>query len=190
MEKRVGSNPILKGQSGRVSHTILLAVVWAGFGMAFFFYVSRVLIRLKINSKLNLDDIVVTLAISILLAHAIVITVMAGPMYDILAVAASNGAFVPPANFMERSTFYLRCQFAATCLFWSCVWAVKASFLVFYKTLIDGLKYLPTIWWIIVGITSMSYVASIISYPVSCTSFTLGMPPPPPSALPPPPPAC
>ena len=174
MEKReVG--PIIAGQAGKVPQSILLAVVWAGFALAFIFCIFRVIVRLKINSKLNFDDALVTVAMCILLAHAIVITLMAGPMYDILKVAMPNSTFQTPANFMDRSSFYLKCQFVATCLFWSCLWAVKASFLVFYKTLIKGLKYLPTIWWAIVIFTALSYLACVISYPVSCMSFTLGM---------------
>jgi hypothetical protein len=170
------SHTAIPGQNaGKVSENILLTVVWVGFAIATIFYIFRIIVRLKLNSRLGFDDGFATLAILLLLAHAVIITFMAEPMYDILRVSASGSTFVPPENFMERSTFYLKCQFAAICLFWSCIWAVKASFLSFYRNFTDGLKYLGAAWWVMVAFTTMSYLASVISYPVSCTSFTLGM---------------
>jgi hypothetical protein len=167
--------PIVSGQSaGKVSQEILMIVTWTCFAVAATFWTIRVIIRLKLNSKLNLDDFFATLGLCILLAHAIVLTEMAPSMYDILRVAEPNSTFVPPADFMERSTFYLKCQFAATCLFWSCLWAVKASFMAFYKKLTEGIKGLSQAWWAVAVFIFLAYLACIISYPVSCTSFILG----------------
>lgn len=65
-------------------------------------------------------------------------------------------------------------QFAATVLFWSCLWAVKGCFLAFFFKMTEGLKPQRIMLWIVVAITSLSYLGSVITYPVSCSSFEFG----------------
>lgn len=93
-------------------------------------------------------------------------------MYEILNV--SNGRRVPDEGFADRASVYLKCQFASTVLFWSCLWAVKACFLAFFYRLTDQLIWPRRFWWAIATFTVLSYIGAIITYPVSCTSFVLG----------------
>jgi hypothetical protein len=96
-------------------------------------------------------------------------------MYMILNV--SNGREKAQADFAERASLYLKCQFASTILFWSCLWIVKACFLAFFYRLTNQLKWPRIYWWAVVAFTILSYVGAVITYPVSCTSFVLGRSP-------------
>lgn len=93
-------------------------------------------------------------------------------MYQVLNVGA--GLEMPSASFMSDSSFYLKMQFALTILYWSCLWAVKACFLAFFYRLTTGLQYCRWAWYAIVVVTTVSYIGCVITYPVSCSSFTIG----------------
>ena len=97
---------------------------------------------------------------------------MSPAMYELLAVSVGQEVATPA--FLARASFYLKCQFASTIMFWSCLWSVKASFLAFFRQLTAGLKWPRMAWWVVTVITTLAYIGSIITYPVSCTSFVLG----------------
>ncbi|KAH7029080.1 uncharacterized protein B0I36DRAFT_128162 [Microdochium trichocladiopsis] len=97
---------------------------------------------------------------------------MVRPMYDMLLVGA--GLAAPTADFMANSSVYLKCQFASTLLFWTCLWTVKACFLAFFYRLVNNLAWPRRVWIGICVFTGLTYVASVITYPLSCTSFELG----------------
>jgi hypothetical protein len=97
---------------------------------------------------------------------------MSSAMYELLAV--SVGRKQPTPAFLLRGSYYLKCQFASTVLFWTCLWSVKASFLAFFFQLTKRLTWPRRAWWAITTITALAFAGSIISYPLSCTSFTIG----------------
>ncbi len=130
------------------------------------------IVRIRFSRRLFSDDYFCLLALSILIANSIVTQLMAPPMYKLLDVATQRAT--PGPVFMERTTFYLKCQFASTVLFWSCLWAVKGCFLAFFYRLTNQTRWPRVLWWVVVIITSLSYAGSIVTYPVSCTSFVLG----------------
>ncbi|KAK3075664.1 hypothetical protein LTR53_000812 [Teratosphaeriaceae sp. CCFEE 6253] len=96
---------------------------------------------------------------------------MAPSMYELLAVSVGRETATPA--FLLRGSFYLKCQFASTLLFWTCLWSVKASFLAFFRQLTANLKWPRMAWWVVTIITTLAFIGSIITYPVSCTSFVL-----------------
>lgn len=65
-------------------------------------------------------------------------------------------------------------QFAITLVFWSCLWTVKASFLTLFYPLGNGLKLDRMLWYGATTITVIGYIFCVISYPLSCTEFTVG----------------
>ena len=69
-------------------------------------------------------------------------------------------------------TQFLKFQFAASMIFWTCVWSVKASFLAFFKRLTTNVKGHYAAWWVILVITVLAYIGCVITYPVSCSDFS------------------
>jgi hypothetical protein len=170
----------------KVEESDLLVVVWSLFGFAAMFFFLRIGVRLKYSKSLFYDDGFACFALVCLLAHAIVLTTMASDMYTTLALEKMMGnkkrqappdmGQAPPdmaqmAPIFAKITRYLKLQFSATFLFWSCLWSVKASFLAFFKRLTNNLKAHVIAWWVIVGITVLAFVGCVISYPISCSSF-------------------
>lgn len=99
-------------------------------------------------------------------------TAMSPPMYELLAV--SNGREQPTPAFMDRASYYLRCQFASIMIFWACLWSVKASFLAFFYRLTERLVWSRRAWWVVTTVTALAFIGSIVSAVASCTSFVAG----------------
>ncbi|KAK9771363.1 putative Integral membrane protein [Seiridium cardinale] len=156
----------------KVGQQALLGVVWALVAAAFGLVVARLVIRYRFSRRFQSDDYITVFALLILIGNAVVITLMAPPMYEILYV--SVGLEPITAGFMDRASVYLKLQFTSTVLFWTCLWTVKACFLAFFRRLTAQLKWPSRAWLAIAILTGLTYCGAIITYPVSCTSFVLG----------------
>lgn len=93
-------------------------------------------------------------------------------MYELLNVGA--GLTEPGPTFPAHGSYYLKLQFTLTLLYWSCLWAVKACFLSFFRRLTKGLKYCTWFWYFTAVIVALSYIGCVITYPISCSSFEVG----------------
>jgi hypothetical protein len=141
------------------------SVVWTTSALCVILVITRLCIHLKFARGLHLDDVLAILALCFLLANSIITTLMAPAMYDLLLL--SIGAIVPTPQFFANSTFYLKCQFVSTMLFWSSLWMVKASFLAFFWRLTHQLHAVRNVWWAVAVVTALSYIGCVITYPVS-----------------------
>ncbi|KAK5740537.1 hypothetical protein LTR17_004574 [Elasticomyces elasticus] len=156
----------------RISQGQLISAIWILAALALVFLLARLGTRLYVFRRLHIDDGFAVLSFAMLIANGAVTTIMAPPMYELLAV--SVGQEEATLAFLARASLYLKLQFTSTLLFWSCLWSVKASFLAFFRQLTEGLNYPRRAWYAITAITTMAFIGSIITYPVSCTSFVLG----------------
>ena len=147
-------------------------MTWVLFGTTALLSAVRLTLRFLVERRLHWDDFFAAVALGILLSNAVVLTLALPDMYQLLAVAAKVAK--PKPTFMADSTYYLKSQFASTMLFWSILWAVKASFLMYFRTLTGLMRPIRLAWWAVVIFTFLAYIGSMISYPISCTSFVLG----------------
>lgn len=160
-------------QVGPIELTTGKVTVWILCGIAVAFVAARIVVRVVYSKRLFSDDYFCLLALSILIGNSVLTQLMVPPMYSLLEVSAQRQA--PAADFLTETSFYLKAQFASTVLFWSCLWAVKGCFLAFFRRLTNQIKWPRIAWWAVTVITVLAYIGSVITYPVSCTSFTVGM---------------
>ena len=81
-------------------------------------------------------------------------------LYETIAVA-SGQLYPPPADLANHATSYLRKSVAVIAFFYSGLWAIKLSFMLFFRRLgqnVTGQKYL---WWTILVIVVASWLASL-----------------------------
>ncbi|KAI9799743.1 MAG: hypothetical protein M1833_003862 [Piccolia ochrophora] len=92
-------------------------------------------------------------------------------------VEVSTGLRAPPLDFIQQANRYLKIQFATMVLFWSLIWSVKISFMVFFYRLRDHLKRQNIIWWCIFGFVVVAYLTSVVTYPIAwigtCAPFDI-----------------
>jgi hypothetical protein len=169
---------VSSAQPPKITKDTLLITTWVLFGSSSAFFLSRLAIRIKFTGKVWADDWLAAAALACLLADALIITFMADAMYETLELSNMAAAAASPksslnrrASFYVTVSFYMRMQFAETIMFWTCLWLVKASFLAFFHRLTNNLRKYIIAWWTITAFTAVSYLASMITYPVSCSSF-------------------
>lgn len=155
------------------------STIWVVTAIAITLVISRFAIRLFVAKKtaaidnVLVSDALVLLALVTLVAMAGLYGQIVPTVFD-LDLAAARKPFLSPEEsmreFEERADRYLRVQFGIIILFWTCVWAVKLSILVFYKSLFDRLstRYLYA-WWAVVVFVALTYVGCWALQFVSCS---------------------
>ena len=185
--------PTYQDDDAKAPHQVMIAVGYTLFIIALTVFAARIFVRLKYSKQLFWDDAWACAAIVCLLAHTIVTHVMLPALYFTVTInnaaeaAKKSGEPQPPppgpddseaqaqmASILSQIGGYIKLQFAATMLFWTCLWLVKASFLSFFKRLTTNVRGHQIAWWVIVVIVTLSYIGAAITYPVSCSKFEPG----------------
>lgn len=143
------------------------SIVWSLTGLALVFTAARVALRLKIYSRLMIDDVLVLLALVCLLASSITVSIFIPSILTFEHVRLDHAP--APANFKDVEDSLDKYQWAVAYLFFTGLWAIKCSFLAFYDDLTKRLKLYRRAWWIIIGYTILTYIGSLFAY-----AFLLG----------------
>ena len=134
-------------------------VLWGGFAIAVVFFAFRVYVRIKSFKRLYVDDGLVFFALLILLVNAIVWQYAKQGLYTLLNVQA--GLKPPPADMAQQVEQYLRLSGAVIVMFYTSLWAVKLSFLIFFKRLGQNVRSQKLIWWSVTVLVVLGYVACL-----------------------------
>lgn len=144
--------------------------------LAITFVIFRFAVRLFIVKKMTIDnvlasDVLASIALATLITMAGLYVQIVPVMFDLDLAAAERPLLSSESmlEFKDRADRYLRIQFGIIILFWTCVWAVKLSILIFYKSLFDRLSrvYLYA-WWAVVAFVALSYVGCWVLQFLSC----------------------
>ena len=99
-------------------------------------------------------------ALGFALASAIVWqTFMSHDMYELMDVSA--GLALPGPSFLFDGRRYSQASLAVIILFYSSLWSIKLSFLIFFRRLGKNVARQKLIWWPVLGFTVASYVVAI-----------------------------
>ena len=79
---------------------------------------------------------------------------------------------VPPPSFMQQAELFLKMQFAIIILFWTTLWAVKFSFLLYYKNLFAGLPNQLFWWWSVSVFVFLAYLGCWATQLASCAPIS------------------
>lgn len=124
------------------------------------FFSFRLLVRYKIFGRLYADDGLVFFAWILLLTNTILWQIGKDALYETFAFSAGQ-LFPPPANFEHNSEQYLRRSIAVIIFFYTGLWSIKLSFLIFFKRLGQNVRNQGLIWWTVLIITGASYFACL-----------------------------
>ncbi|KAI9742522.1 MAG: hypothetical protein M1835_003043, partial [Candelina submexicana] len=69
---------------------------------------------------------------------------------------------------VDQVPVFFQYQFAMITLFWTTVWAVKISFLIFYRRFFEGLKNHMIAWWAVLIFALVAYVGCWVSFLTAC----------------------
>ena len=152
--------------------TIPKGIAWAGVATSLVFFTARIGVRIKGFNKLFADDALVSFACLLLLINSIIWQVSEDDLY--LNIGFSSGQiFPPPVDFPERTTRYLRRTIVVIAFFYTGLWAINLSFLIFFRRLGHNVRNQKPVWWTVLAITVATYFAclGIIEYHCLAGSF-------------------
>lgn len=102
-----------------------------------------------------------------ILATSIIWQTLSGAMYRSLFVI-SGKVHPPPPTFVNDEQNFLRGSAVVIALFYSSLWSVKLSFLIFFRRLVRGVARQEQLWWAVLAITVISYFACIGTIQYHC----------------------
>lgn len=148
-----------------------IAVAWAGVGLSFLFVVARTVIRVSKVERLDYDDYWIFLAWVLLAVNALLETLQTPHLYY---VALANAGMVKfDETLLYHGNLFVRYEFAIIGLFWSVLWAVKASFLAMFWKLFDGLPVYRK-WSVVIAVFAfLTYVGCWIASILNCHPASL-----------------
>ncbi|KAL9002118.1 MAG: hypothetical protein Q9188_004939 [Gyalolechia gomerana] len=150
-----------------VSQNTFLGVVWASVAVAIIFVAFRFIARIRIFGRLQLDDGLVLFAWLALLINVVLWQTGADSLYEYIAVT-SRQLWPPPLGFEHRFEVFLRKDAATLILFYTGLWSIKLSFLLFFKRLGQNVRHQGKIWWVVLGITVAAYIVGVSTIPYRC----------------------
>ena len=168
--KRMSSQKSVTGPA-KVSREALMAIMWAGVSISFCLLAFRGYVRLKVFRRFFLDDILVLSAWLIFLAHVILNQIVLPTLYLVVAVneAADKGELtVLPEGFQAKVEFLFHTFMANSFAFWCCLWAIKASFLGFFRKLGHNVARQNVLWWCALSATVIGFVITIAIWDYKC----------------------
>lgn len=140
-------------------------MIWVNVAVAIAFTSARTVIRYHVSNRLFAEDGCVYFALAILICIAIMYQLIIPIMFEIDLVVKG---VLPTAGFPERATYFLKLQFAIIVLFWTALWAVKFSFLFFYRQLLTRLPDQMRWWKALTLFTILAYLGAWITQLLSC----------------------
>ena len=130
--------------------------------------VVRTYVRVSKQKRLHADDYALFGAVAFYFALAALYIVDIPYLYAFLDYTSGNAPFTP--DLTEKYAYMMRINYAVTPLFWAVLWSVKMSLLLFFKRVIRGTIWMR-VWWVIFGITVLSFVGCVVSEFTSCDSI-------------------
>ena len=107
------------------------------------------------------------MALTILVTMAVLYTLINKIIFQVVLVG--ENLTPPTAEFANQLPFFLKAQFAIIVLFWTTLWAVKFSFLMYYKKLFVGLPgHMQKCWWAVVIFSVLAYLGCWVTQLLSC----------------------
>jgi hypothetical protein len=123
-------------------------------------------VRINAFRRLFVDDALVFLSWLALFINAVLWQVSKDYLYE--GIAVSTGQLLPPADFPRNMETYLRRSAAVIVLFNTGLWAIKLSFLIFFKRLVQNVKNQKIVWWTVLAFTVATFFVCLGSIDYHC----------------------
>lgn len=148
--------------------------MWAGVAVSFCFLLFRFYVRLKIFRRLHIEDPFVLAAWLMNLANAVIWQKSANELYSVIAVE-SGQLTIPPPEYFSSVYIELHSLFASELLYYTALWSVKFSFLLFFRNLRNDIRRQMILWYWVLAFTIASYVGCLCMINYKCLVVPRGI---------------
>lgn len=143
------------------------------FGLALVATIARLAMRLHQYRRLFLDDAFLLFACTCLCAETGLVHALlpASYMVEGLRVNSHTTAFGPQN--LDNLSWYLKIVYSFLALSWATIFAVKLSFLVFFRNLIRRLPRMNAYWRFVVATTLLVFAFNFCAGFIACPHLGL-----------------
>lgn len=140
--------------------------LWGGTGISLCFLLFRLFVRLNAFQHLYSDDYIIIAAWVMKLVTDILWQINVPILYEYFAIVAGKKPL--DVSFVNKSTTLLRTAMILNIHFYSTLWLVKLSILMFFRRLGSKVKGQKIWWWCILVFTVLAWVACIADIRYKC----------------------
>ena len=140
--------------------------MWSGTAISLAFLVFRIFVRIKSFRRIYADDVLVLIAWLVFFASTVIWQSQQTAMYEQFAL--SKGTFIPTPAQLEAERTFLRSEVATIFMYYTVLWTVKLSFLVFFRRLGQKVRGQKIWWWCVTGFTIATWATCIGTIGYKC----------------------
>ena len=141
--------------------------MWSGTAISLCFVGVRLLSRVRSFRKLFVDDFLVIFSWTLLLVSAILWQTQQTAMYNQFKLAA--GTLIPTLDVLKGEETFLKSSVALIIFYFTSLWLIKLSFLIFFRRLSSNIyRWHQIWWWCVLGFTVASYATVIGTMGFGC----------------------
>ncbi|SLM38057.1 hypothetical protein LPUS_08153 [Lasallia pustulata] len=159
--------PAKAGSGLKISELAFKGAIGALFGLAVLCAAIRTCIRIRRFRRLFIDDAFLLVAALTLTANTALTYVLIPYIYTKTDVGA--GVKAPSAQLMQHLVL------AQRVFTWTTLYAVKLSFLFFFRSIICRLRNLMIFWWCDFAVVILAYGACVAAGFMACSTFGPGL---------------
>ena len=137
--------------------------MWSGIAVSLSFLAFRVYVRLTSFRKIYADDVLALIAWLLLVATAVILHLQQTAMYELFVFLI----IIPTPEQLEAQKTFQRSLLAVHIFYFTSLWTVKLSILVFFRRLGQNVRG-KKIWWCVTGFTIAIGASCIGSIQIKC----------------------
>jgi hypothetical protein len=148
------------------------------FALSIIAAIVRTTIRTRSQGRFLLDDYLLLFGYVTLTAGTTLLYIILDDVYWYMGLILNPNspstfqAFAAP-DFFDLVKSFQQLTFAFVALTWTTIFAVKLSFLLFFRQMVNRLRNVIIYWWIVVGVTLVSYCYCVAGIFIACPHFGL-----------------
>ena len=131
----------------------------------------RTILRFHQNRRFSVDDGFVLFSCACLTGATVLFYLSISNTYFVELVLLNPATAKIPPDFLQEVLWYQRGSYSFLALSFTTIFSIKASFLCFFKRLIEGVDHMAIIWWVAVGTTAASWVLCVCAEFIACPYF-------------------
>ena len=92
-------------------------------------------------------------------------------MYLVEALITNSATLVLPSDFLNQAFRFQKLNDAYLVLTYNTIFAVKFSFLFFFRMLINRVRQMKIYWWLVAAATGVVWAYGVIGFFITCPYF-------------------
>ncbi|MCJ1428168.1 hypothetical protein MMC29_006076 [Sticta canariensis] len=157
--------------AGRISKTNFIVASVILFVLSVVFTIGRIIIRLRYQKSLAVDDAFLIFAVVCLCVATGLLFAFLSSMYLLEALITDDPNATIPMDIIDQVEWFRALSTAFLVLTFTTIFAVKFSFLFLFKALIRNVRKMKIYWWTVVSTTAAVWAFGVVEFFLPCPTF-------------------